>query len=806
MIRPFLFVFLLLCTTASATEQSVLIDYYARAVPTYERLAQRLIKDGKVEPWADMGVRSLMDYCYAIAMANVDLPKDQRPSMESIVPILTLVEEMQDKNPVSIRFGNLRWYWRTPEITDTNAVEFITAHALPIWFEARDVLPPEAKQILERILRRAVDGCLNHRVRSDYTNIAIKNWVNLILLGQAFDRPDAVKEGERRMKAFTAVLWDHGVFEYNSPTYYRVDVDCLQLGYRYIKNPESKETVKLRLDYFWTDMSLHWYKPGLRHAGPQSRTYNYMFGINGSERLLAFAGLASKLRNPNAADVLNSLHAKYQPPQKILALNDQYPRLVEIQWGQASPQWARTYFLPDIVLGTAGAEYSSRQTMVSTVDLADYDAMPDVYPPQLLARNYFIPDGREDPYGTKRYPTSNAGHNKALHLNANWMGAQRTVDALGISLHTARTLGNVMVERDLITNVQSHYVFRKPDAILVDGKPVELKKDEPVVVAGKPVVFRYGSRCFGIRVLWARDKDGKTPNAYLLDDGNMHGVQRLTIDHWGPHDMPNRPPVSYDVLKASTGAAFWVRIGSQLNTEPKFHAWCRAFAAAKVEQLDVQGDNIAIRVAGTDGEVSVAVVPLQGVGNFDVKSNPPRPTGVLMLDGKDVGGPILAAIPNIAAHIKGLTELKPVAVKPDGVYWEAEDGFGEPAMLGSDAGAVGGRAVQIDSDFLWKLNVTKSGDYYLWARVLALDSEHDSFMIEWGRERENGSLDSLASGAWHLGNGPQWRWVPVKFDNRDPIIPMQMDPGTWRLTLRPREYEGKVDRFFLTTDPNKKPE
>lgn len=803
MSRVSLFLFFFFCTAAvSLAEPSTLPDYYAKAISNQGRFAQRLLKDGKAVPWDNLGVRSLIDYCYVIAMANADLPESQRPSPETLLPVLTLAEEMQDKNPQSRSFGNFRWYWRTPEVTDMNAVEFVAAHALPVWFEAKDKLPPEARLILERMLRRAVDGCLKHSVRSDYTNIAICNFVHLIILGQEFDRPDAVKEGERRMRLFTAALWNHGVFEYNSPTYYAVNVDALQLGFRYIKDKESKETLNALLDYFWTDLALNWYKPGQRHAGAQSRTYNYLYGVSGTTRLFAFAGLAPGEKNAGGADYLNSYHAVKQPAPELLALNEKYPRLVERQWGSSSAQWATGYFLPDIVLGTAGAPYiGARQNMVLTVDLADYETLPAELPP-LLARNYFIADGREDPYGKVTYPTSNAGHNKALHLEAFWMGAQRTTDALGVTLHTPKTLNDPVA-----TNVQSHFVFRKPEAILLDGKSVELK-NEPVEIADKPVVFRYGERCFGIRVLWTRDKDGKAPKAYLFDDSNKFGVQRLTIDHWGPRDMPNRPKVSYDGLTASTGAAFWVRIGSQLDTEEKFNAWCRSFAAAKVESLEVQGDNISIRVAGTDGTVSVTGTPQQVPDNLNVQTEPPRPEGILMLNGQDVGSPILAKIPNIAYITQRQQELKPVIVESGETYWESEGGLGfSSGLYLSETGVSGGGAVQVDSDFQWKLNVKKSGTYYLWARVFAADPEHDSFHIEWSKERSNGLLESTAvNGEWHIGSGKNWRWIPLRLNDKRPDIPLQLEPGTWRLILRPREPGGKVDRFFLTTDPQKKPE
>lgn len=770
-------------------------NYYTRAIPATENFIKRLIKNGNVEPWANLGVRSLIDQCYLLASANVDLPEEKRPSLESTIPLLKLAEEMQDRNPESRTFGNFRWYWRTPEVTDQNAVEFVASHAIPVWFEAREKLPPEARLILARILRRSVDGCLKHRVRSDYTNIAIYNFVHLIILGQIFDRPDAVLEGERRLQLFLLNVWDHGIFEYNSPTYYTVDVDALQLGLRYIKSSSTKRSIQKLLDLFWTDLALNWYQPSFRHAGAQSRTYNYLYGVAGTTRLFDFAGLAPTDNSTKNPDYLNSLHASYQPDKKILKHNQQYPRLVARRWGAKPEQWATSYILNDIALGSAGAAYKrARQNMVLTVDLADFDEFPQT-PPKFQPRNYFIADGREDPYGTNRYPTSSAGHEKALHAEAFWFSAQRTTDALGIVVYTPETLND-----PVLTNVQSHFVFRKPETIFLNNNSVELSA-EPVEVGEKPVVFRYGNKAFGIRVLWTRDKDGQAPKAFLVNDGNKHGVYRLTIDHWAKN-----VPVSYNGLTAPPGAAFWVRIGSQLDTAEKFNAWCRNFAEAAVEKLDIQNDNIAIRIAGTDGVVSATGTEL-ATPMVQIVTEPAGPNGILTLNGNDLGRPILEQVPMVADFVKRKQELKPITLDSTGTYWEAENGFCFLNFLTeSNSEASGEKAVRVNGEVFWLLDVKQAGDYYLWAHVSAIDPEHDSFMINWTKQVHDGlQLSDETGGAWHIGSGQDWRWVPLKLENEKPIVPLKLEPGIWRITLRPREPDGLVDRFFFTTDPNAKP-
>ncbi|MDR3234579.1 MAG: hypothetical protein LBT46_13120 [Planctomycetaceae bacterium] len=795
---------------AQAAEPHRLDVFYSKAIHSAEAYTNKLIKDGKAEPAPALAVRELIDRSYVLAMANVDLPVKQRPSSAPILPMLLLAEEMQDKNPDSRTFGNFRWYWRTPEVTDPNAVEFAVSHALPIWFEARKKLPSETQEVLKRVLQRCTDGCLGHRVRPDYTNIAIYNAVHLIILGQIFDRSDALTEGERRLKMLLFNIWDHGIYEYNTPTYYAVDVDALQLGLRYVENTETKKSLQKLLELFWTDLALNWYKPALRQAGATSRSYNYLHGTGAVTRLMSFAGLAPVNDRTYGTDMLNAFHSPYKPSPKILALNDRYPRHIVGRWGSESNQVMTSYILDDIALGTSGAKYRSMQDINLAVDLGDCPSMPDE-PQTILPRNYFIADGREDPYGKKRYSTGSAGHQKALHSGAFWMGAQRTVDALGVSLYTQETLKN-----PLLTHLQSHFVFRKPDVIvlggntvaLLPGKPVEISKQtsgedkSPAAMSADTVVFRYGKKAFGIRVLWTRDTGGNSPSAYLIDDGNEYGVYRLTVEHGQivPENQQNQKGAA---VNGSPGAALWVRIGSHLETDALFKQWCQTFSSAKTERLAVTGDDIDIQVTGADGLVAVGKETL-----------PPLPGGILNFNGQDLGCPLLEQIPFIADAARRKKEAVPISVTPSGTYWESESGCGywEEGEADVYPQASGGKAVKVrSSGHFWLLDIPQipatagsagTAVYYLWGRVFAADAQHDSFHIRWSKQgevKENG-------GEWHIGSGQTWRWIPLQLNQERKLVPLRLDEGIWRLALWEREPDGLIDRFFLTTDPDKVPE
>ena len=91
----------------------------------------------------------------------------------------------------------------------------------------------------------------------------------------------------------------------------------------------------------------------------------------------------------------------------------------------------------DIALSCCGAGYGAQDSTL-VVDLPGGRELP---------RCYFIADGREDPYGMKKFETGSARHPKALHLQPFWAGAQRSCDALGLAIYRAKDLTAAEVTR-----------------------------------------------------------------------------------------------------------------------------------------------------------------------------------------------------------------------------------------------------------------------------------------------------------------------------------------------------------------------
>lgn len=767
----------LACAQDSESRKAAL----AKAVGQYESFWRRLERTG---PYETMGARALFGCALILCEA--------RQSPERLERLFELATRMQDRDPASPTYGNLKWSWRDPGVTDQNAVEFCMQDGLPIWLNHRDRLPGPARRSLESLLVHAIEGCLRHRPPASYTNIALLNAGNLIVLGETFSRPEIADEGYRRLDAFCLWTWAFGIREYCSPTYYGVDLDGLQFIRVYAKHESARQQAAALLNLFWTDLAVNWFAPARRLAGPHSRTYDYLHGLGYLHRHLATSDWLSSdtgKGGPEVDPLVKNSSAPWMPPAPLQEMNQtRYPRLVRQSWGVKDTESRTHVVYPDVTLGCAGACYGLHD-MPLTVDLPGE---------QNEVRCYFIADGREDPYGLNRYETGSARHRKALHLQPFWAGAQRGRDALGLVVYRPGDLTSAM-----ITNLQSHFVLRRDvDGLWLRGQKVHQssgKSKEAAqrpVAPGDPLVLRLGTAAVGVRLLWARAQDGSPAGASLIDDA-VHNTMRLTVDH------------KRDRITTEAGAAFWFRIGSGLKSDEAFEAWRKQFEDQRPITPQVTDGRLHFAVLGEDGPVAVtAAAPFGQGGLIQLQPEPAR--AVLELDGQDLGRPTLAAVEPIRSLVASTRPLEPIHVPAEGgVYREAEQGLVIHEMATAEDAQASTRYVWQPSlakprrtagSVFWPLDVAKPGRYYLWARVVAPDQKSDSFHVA----LIDGHEKSL--GAWHLRVSPQWSWNCFAADKSRKPTPIDLPAGHSWLQLRPREPGAKIDQLFFTSNPNQHPD
>ena len=785
----------LICTATLLLLLSMPIAVRAAGIDAdlQEAIARQAVKDNEGfwknvaqnDPYESMSARKLFAYALALSEARVHPERLER--------LFELATRMQDRAPESPGYGNLRWYWRDDRVTDRNAVEFCMQDAVLIHTRSREWLPERARRLLDELVQYGIEGCLRHRVRTSYTNIALLNASNLIVLGEALGRSDAAREGYRRLDAFCLWTWQFGTYEYCSPTYYHPDLNGLLLIEAHAGRQSAVEQARALAEVFWSDVALNWFEPARRLAGAQSRSYDYLYGLGGLDRHLWLHGwLDGEMIEANSL-IQPSLDS-WVPPEHLRPLStDRLPRLVRQSWGPALAQ-SRTHMMYDDVTLSCSAAAYGLQDVPMTVDLPGDRSQ---------IRCYFIADGREDPYGKRKYNTGSAGHMKALHLWPFWTAAQRGPDALGLVVYRDGDL-----DAEIVENVQSHFVLRQTsDGIWLRGNRLELPSATPEkqarwsIAQGDPLVVRYGTAAVGLRVVWSAAQDGREAPAALVDDGNPFGALRVTVDHRSEH------------TGSQPGAAIWIRVGTALKSDEAFAAWREKFERDEPSEAELSPERIAVEVPGTQGVVRIrAEEPFGRGGQVELVPEPSR--AVLELDGQDVGRPLLESIKPVLAYSERINSLETIEVPADGgVYFEAEAGLPFPGMIDApDAEASAGRCVWQPADggtgsssgtVTWPLHVERGGSYWLWGRVWADTGKTDSFYVQ---VLDRDGLILIPPGAWHTGHRSRWSWEPMTLDLAKQPTPLELSAGAANLVLGVREPGTKIDRLFITSNKNDVPE
>jgi hypothetical protein len=758
--KPILLVLLLLprCAAAEAPSWETVLTYAEKdGEKTWNAVLQRS---------PTLGSRDIFRYALVLCESG------NHPNR--LKTLFEVAAQMQDRDPGSTGYGNFHWRWSEDAVRDQNAVEFCMQSASLIWLRHQDTLPNDAKNILHETLALAVEGCMRHGIRESYTNIALMNAGNLILLGEAMGISAAVDEGYRRLELAAQFIYRFGTHEYVSPTYYGVDLEVLSMTARFARHVPGRNLASALLELIWTDVAVNFFPPAGRLAGSHSRSYDYLRGLGHFDVNLWVEGWIGGSPRGGTNAIYQAL-AGYHPPESMRALSHQFPRLIRQSW-DITPDAARTHFvLPDVSLSTSGASYGT-QDITLAIDFPG---------PRNSVRGYFIPDARHDPYGKNTIAAGN--HQKALHLSPLWRAAQRKQDALALVSYRPDDIPDVYL------SLESHIVLPlETDGYWVDGRAISPTTTPSVAVPmGAAIVLRKGTAVVGIRVLYATKQDGTQADISLVNDQNPYHAIRLSVDHLS--DSKNQNPT----------AAFWVRVGTGIDTEDALQSWQRQFSAARPD-IELSDANIDITVPGVEGPVQIDLS-----GDTVV---PSHTRAVLEVDGVDVGRQIMDRVSGLSERAKN-TPTDTVVVGSAGVYWEAESGQIVPPMMpGQDlnasqgyyvwmAGPEGGRGGSDLASMTWSIRAAQSGTFFIWARVLTPTPDDDSFYLS--ASGETGFL--LPRSEWHAGQYKSWTWIPIRINRSEQITPFTFEAGVVQVVLRARENGAKIDRLFVTPNAQDKP-
>ena len=134
-------------------------------------------------------------------------------------------------------------------------------------------------------------------------------------------------------------------------------------------------------------------------------------------------------------------------------------------------------------------------------------------------------------------------------------------------------------------------------------------------------------------------------------------------------------------------------------------------------------------------------------------------------------------------------------------HWlEAEytESLVSPFVVANDSNTSDGRYIVIPQGAgndgsglaVYEVNITKAGDYVLWARIDVV-THNDSFFVQ---------IDSSSYYLWDMQAGSDWLWDQVSGRNvSDPVV-FSLSAGTRTIRIKHREDGANIDKLLLTKD------
>jgi hypothetical protein len=157
---------------------------------------------------------------------------------------------------------------------DPNWREFIGTTLALMLIEYQALLPDDLVRRIDLALRRAIVGTLERNVPASYTNIALMTAFLLQFCAARFGEPDWARQAERLAAEIIRRFRVNGAFdEYNSPTYYGIDLYALALWRSYAASALLRQGGAEIEAALWRDIA-QYYHAGMRNiAGPYDRSY-----------------------------------------------------------------------------------------------------------------------------------------------------------------------------------------------------------------------------------------------------------------------------------------------------------------------------------------------------------------------------------------------------------------------------------------------------------------------------------------------------------------------------------------------------
>ncbi len=213
---------------------------------------------------------------WSIEYATVLMDAEDEAMRQRAFDILEATLPTQHRDPGSKHHGNFPEFLEEPIVPgkrfDVNQADFIAMALQDILTRHEERLPQPMRDQIDDALLLAADYIESRTVSPTYTNAYFMGILNLIAIGERFDRPDLIESGLADLRKIHELTLDQGSFtEYQSPNYTTLVLDILYRLLAWVENPEARS---MGLDLYretWRQIAIQYHPPSQQWAGPQLR-------------------------------------------------------------------------------------------------------------------------------------------------------------------------------------------------------------------------------------------------------------------------------------------------------------------------------------------------------------------------------------------------------------------------------------------------------------------------------------------------------------------------------------------------------
>ena len=500
---------------------------------------------------------------------------------------------------------------------DTNVVEFNAQALGPLLNGFGSHLSGGFLSSFRPHVIATIAGVERHKVPVTYTNMYLTKMVNLILLGQYAGDAGAVRQGEEMISEWIRYTRSYGITEFDSPTYYKTDINSLVEGYRYASNRNDRRVFAVMLDYIWTDIAANYMPSADKLTGPTSRGYDLLRGVGGSDGWIEAAGWSPIYRWPFVTEQVflydNQRPGGYWPSESIHRLAYNYPREVTSSRDDVPTHTRWNWVSGHVAIGCTSGDVHGNDTTFSGVFVG---------PPLTTPLVSVMVDAIDSPYGlVLRRPVP--------YHQASAPGCVQKGGAVLLTMDL-----DPHVKRGARWEFTTNILLPKAAVIEQDGQRLSLAVPGNIPINPRALISAtLNGGTIAMRFIRIDPVNGKSPVMTLSANalGLKRGAVRLKITH---------------LHAGEATAARDLRIATLLIADERP-------AAALIDEMrganfvdKIRGDtwDVAAHVPGTSLRVQRSVSDRKTIFDQEVDGRTvPRP--VLSVNGKDLASPVWSKLP-----------------------------------------------------------------------------------------------------------------------------------------------------------------